>query len=65
MKKKECSCWEIMKCENPEKCPTRSDPAKPCWENCYLQNNLPKVFDTCKNCDVFKKNKRNSTRQIK
>jgi len=52
-KKDDCSCWNIMKCENPENCPTRSDPEKPCWENCYLQNDMQKVFEICKNCAVF------------
>ena len=53
MKKDDCSCWKVMNCENPENCPTRSDPEKPCWENCYLQNDMQKVFEICKNCAVF------------
>ena len=53
MKKDDCSCWKVMNCENPENCPTRSDPEKPCWENCYLQNDMQKVFEICKNCTVF------------
>lgn len=60
IKDKSCSCWEIMKCENPENCLTRSNQEKPCWENCFLQNDLAKVFEICKNCNFFEKNKRKS-----
>ena len=51
--KKDCACWHIMNCKMQDKCQTKSNPGKPCWENCYLQNDFQKVFEICRNCHVF------------
>ena len=59
MKMQNCSCWEITKCKHGDNCPTRCNPDIPCWENCYIQKDLQKVFDVCRNCAVFMKNRRN------
>jgi hypothetical protein len=56
----ECACWKTTKCDNKDKCPTKSNPEMPCRENCFTQNPLPKVFEVCKNCTVFAKYNRSS-----
>jgi len=52
-KKKDCACWNIMNCKIQDKCLTKSNPKKTCWEICYLQNEFQKVFEICRNCHVF------------
>ena len=28
-------CWEIMQCENPDACPAKKNPEKPCTRDYY------------------------------
>lgn len=47
----EWSCWEIMKCEEGNKCPAREQPDKMCWE--ITQEMDARSFDICKDCLVY------------
>ena len=45
-------CWEIMLCKNPENCPAKANPYKPCWEIAQELDNDFHTLNVCKDCIV-------------
>lgn len=44
-------CWEIMKCDASQKCPTKENSTKFCWE---LIKEVDKYsFNICRDCLVY------------
>ncbi len=44
-------CWEIMKCNNSEKCPAKESSSKLCWE--IIQEVDSFSFNICRDCLVY------------
>jgi hypothetical protein len=47
-----CYCWEIMQCDESEKCSARIDPEKPCWEIIAELGDYRSACDICRDCIV-------------
>ena len=45
-------CWEIMQCENPDKCPAKLEPQKPCWEIARESGTDRHALNICLDCIV-------------
>ena len=45
-------CWEIMHCKNPDDCPAKKNPQKPCWEIAREQDDYRHAFNICRDCVV-------------
>lgn len=45
-------CWEIMQCENPDDCPAKLSPQKPCWEIARESGNDRHALNICWDCIV-------------
>jgi hypothetical protein len=45
-------CWEIMQCENPDDCPAKKNPGKPCWEIATESDDYRKANNICRDCIV-------------
>jgi hypothetical protein len=46
------NCWEIMQCENPNGCPARMNPEKPCWEIANKSDDYRRANNICIDCIV-------------
>ncbi len=47
----EWPCWEIMKCDESQKCPAKENPSKLCWE---IMKEFDKYsFNICRDCLVY------------
>ena len=46
-------CWEIMQCENPDACPAKKNPEKPCWEIANEADDYRKANNICSDCIVY------------
>lgn len=44
-------CWEIMKCNNSQKCPAKESSSKLCWE--IIQEVDSFSFNICRDCLVY------------
>jgi hypothetical protein len=45
-------CWEIMLCKNPENCPAKKNPEKPCWETASEHGSDMHLLNVCRDCIV-------------
>lgn len=45
-------CWEIMQCENPDSCPAKMNPEKPCWEIASESDDYRMANNICRDCIV-------------
>ena len=50
---KDWSCWEIIKCEQPDECPVRKQASTPCWEVASQMDDYRSVLNICKDCLVY------------
>ncbi len=48
----DCYCWEIIQCENPDGCPARRSPQKPCWEIAGESCTDKHALNICRDCIV-------------
>lgn len=46
------SCWEIMLCQNPENCPAKKNPERPCWEIASELDSDMHALNVCRDCIV-------------
>ncbi len=54
----EWQCWEIMKCDESQKCIAKENPSKLCWE---LIDSVGKYsFNICNDCLVYVSKQKNS-----
>ncbi len=44
-------CWEIMKCDESQKCPAKDSSSKLCWE--LIQETDSYSFNICRDCLVY------------
>lgn len=54
----EWSCWEIMKCNDSQKCPAKENTSKLCWE--IIQETDRYSFNICRDCLVYVSKQRDS-----
>ena len=47
----EWACWEIMKCDESQKCPAMESSSKLCWE--LIQEADSYSFNICRDCLVY------------
>ncbi len=47
----EWPCWEIMKCNDPQKCPAKENTTKLCWE--IIEEVDKYSFNICTDCLVY------------
>ena len=45
-------CWEIMLCDNPDACPAKKNPQKPCWEIASELADYRHALNVCRDCIV-------------
>jgi hypothetical protein len=45
-------CWEIMNCDESEKCPAKTHPEIPCWEIAREMDDYRHVLQICTDCIV-------------
>lgn len=54
----EWPCWEIMKCDQSQKCPAKENSSKLCWE--IVQEYDSYSFNICRDCLVYVAKQENS-----
>ncbi len=47
----EWPCWEIMKCDESQKCPAKESSSKPCYE--LIKEHDSYSFNICRDCLVY------------
>lgn len=54
----EWPCWEIMKCDESQKCPAKENTTKLCWE--IIEKVDEVSFNICRDCLVYVSNQKDS-----